>query len=154
MCVSVSLRERIFISLTEGSEEKGGDVCGDYSGTLSKPVEYLCVLHGRVYVQCVCVCVTTAACVRTAVGETSCRARQHSRKQCTPFDSSASVSVYLVNVRVCVHGCSCVLTGFTSRQSILSVTRKSWADGADLKKDRQPTKSLVLYSHRESHILQ
>lgn len=79
MCVN--LRVRIFISLTGGSEGKGGDLCGDYSGTLSKYVEYLCVLHERMYVQHVCV--TTAACVHTTVGETSCRAWQHSRRQRT-----------------------------------------------------------------------
>lgn len=56
LCKCVNLRVSIFISLTGGSEEKGGDLCGDYSGTLSKYVEYLCVLHERMYVQRVCVC--------------------------------------------------------------------------------------------------
>ena len=61
--------------------EREGNLCGDHSGTLSKRVEYLRVLHGRMYEQHVCV--TTAACVRHTVGETSCRAWQHSRTQRT-----------------------------------------------------------------------
>ena len=84
-------------------EEKGGNNCGDYPGTLFKYAEYVCAFHERTYVQYVCV--TTAACVLTTVGETSCRALQHSRRQSTLL-TLLHICEY-ISVNVCVHAHVC-----------------------------------------------
>lgn len=142
LCLSVCVCGfKSFTSFTQGSEGKGGDpLCGDYSGTsMSKHVKLsVCVLHERMYEQHVCV--TTAACVCPTVGETSCRAWQHSRRQHTPFDTAACVGI---SINVCVRVPMCVLTGFTIRQSILSSPRNSWA-GRDPEKRQRNSKKFSL----------
>ncbi len=111
---------------------------------------WISVCVAWMYLCTACVCVTTAACVHTTVGETSCRARQRSRRQRT----------LLTPLRVCVwaHICECVcarmcvLTGFTIRQSILSSPRNSWT-GWDPEKRQTTNKILVLCSHTVSQAL-
>ena len=138
-CVCVNSRVRIsfYISLTRGSEGKGGHA------------EYLCVLHGRMYEQHVCV--TTAACVRHTVGETSCRAWQHSRTQrtlLTPLRLCVSANVCVcMCVCVCVCVCMCVRT-CVCWQDLLFVSPSCHrlvtpGQAGNFKRDGEPTKCSV-----------
>lgn len=143
LCVSVCVcvDSRVLQVLPKEVREREGTLSVEIILALLHPSMLnicVCVLHERMYEQHVCV--TTAACVCPTVGETSCRAWQHSRRQHTPFDTAACVGI---SINVCVRAPMCVLTGFTIRQSILSSPRNSWA-GRDPEKRQRNSKKFSL----------